>query len=192
MHQETKRILRTATMIMMAIVFVGCSGDECEGKAPKLMVRNETNSPVAVKVSGTGLGGDQIPNMKPHSEIEFQIMPDSSYDVAILPDSYLSELTNSRNGLYDSLYGTDWNGQPILKGPLGHEGDRALTDKMQTALKELDRKISQEKKSSKRAVASCQVQFKSGTTEAGTGSFLVYARITTDSKGSLQLACGGQ
>jgi hypothetical protein len=195
MHRKAVRVLRTLVMLIMALVFVGCSGDSCEGWAPSLMIRNETNAPVSVKVSG-GLM-EWIPIVRPHAEIEHIITPDQGYDVVILPDTYLSELTYARHQLFDLMFipNREDNGYGGEKdtGTFRPNPDWANKwHEMASALKQLDLKIQQENLSPKKAVASCQVKFKSERPEAGKGSALVYARITADSQGRIKLTCGGQ
>ena len=183
MNRRTVRILRTTVVVMMALVFVGCSEKGCGQTFPHLAIANDTDLPVMATVTG-GYRNDAL-NMLPESKDSFMIEYDTVYDVRILSDSFVSKLARKRDSLLKTIVG--------VPGSLPPEMDQEKRRAILSELADLDRQVRAEFKPEK-AVASC----KAGPLErppnegspAETRVVHLYANITRDSKGNLQLQCG--
>lgn len=178
MNRRTVRILRTAVVIMMALVFVGCSEKGCAPTYPHLAIANDTDLPVMARV--TGGDSDRALNMLPESKESFVIDYNTVYDVRVLSDSFLSKLTRKRESVRQTLHDLP-----------NYSTDKAMQEKwraLSNELQDLDQLIKAEFKPEK-AVASC----KAGPSEYSEGQQQVvhlYANITRDPKGNLKLQCG--
>jgi hypothetical protein len=168
---------------MMALVFVGCSEKGCAPDQPHLAIANDTDLPVMARV--TGGDSDRALSMLPESKESFEIDYNTVYDVRILSDSFVSKLTRKR----DSLNATIQQGPNYLPTKADQEKARALINE----LKDLDQQVKAEFKPDK-AVASCKAGPTTPPPDSGSPAEMrvvhLYANITRDANGKLQLSCG--
>ncbi|MCI0477472.1 MAG: hypothetical protein L0Y55_14595 [Anaerolineales bacterium] len=183
MNRRIVRILRTAVITMMALVFVGCSEKGCAPDNPHLAIANDTDLPVMVRV--TGGDQDRALNMLPESKESFVIAYDTVYDVRILSDAFVSKLTRKRDSVWQLIR--------HLPSTFEDKADRERSRALNSELEDLDRQVKAELKPEK-AVASCKAGPSERPSENQTGSWAklghLYANITRDSKGNLQVQCG--